>query len=226
MGHRALVAYEQAPGEYDVHYSHNGAIKLRLVHQISEETPYADGGVDAEPHDDDRRGVSLETIKDELLDYGRHEALFIVDADFEVTAWGVEEYSFGRYYGNNYRQPQGRQQQKAETPPDTEPRARGVCLPVRWYDGEPVSLSLDRGRVKGYVESAAELMEAEYFDDVNAAVDWIHQKVRSRYRGPGSPNYDDPMISSEDNVPLELRADTTSVSDLMTDGGQQQLGDY
>lgn len=40
MGHRALIAYERPDSTYNVHYSHWGAIHLRLKRAITEETPF------------------------------------------------------------------------------------------------------------------------------------------------------------------------------------------
>ena len=225
MGHRALVAYERGPDTYDVHYSHWGAARLKLKHKISEETPFADGEIDRDVWDGGE-GVSLETIKDEILQYGSHEAFYIVSQDFEVTAWGIVEYTFSRYVSSD--RPNGYDPEI----PDTGSRARGVCFPVRWYDGEPVSKSQDFGRIRGYVESAAHMLETEHFETAEEAVKFVHGRVRGHFlpgRGGGS-TYDDPLISSEESVPIKLRADTQSLSNLMTDGGrdtgQQSLGDY
>lgn len=226
MGHRALVAYQVDPGRYDVYYSHWGAARLKLKHLITADEPYGDGAVREDPIDGGT-GVTLETIKDDLLQYGSHEALFIVSESFEVTAWGVEEYTFGRYYQT------GRRSDAYDDLPDTEGRSRGVCYPVRWHDGEPVSFLADRGRIRGYLESVATMLETDRMDDLEDAITFVHGRVRRRFlpsKG-GHNRYDEPLISSEESVPMQLKADTRSMSELMTDGGttesaQQSLGDY
>jgi hypothetical protein len=40
MGARALVAYERADGRYSLHYSHWGAAEMRLVRELTPETPF------------------------------------------------------------------------------------------------------------------------------------------------------------------------------------------
>ena len=88
MGHRALVAYERADARFDVHYSHWGAAGLRLARSIDPETPFGDGiagaSVDAEPI---AEGVDLETIVARHVDFLLHEALFVVERSFAVTAF-------------------------------------------------------------------------------------------------------------------------------------------
>ncbi len=221
MGHRALVAYRVRPGEYDVRYSHWGAAHFRLKHEITEDQPYADGRVDEEIRDDDCRRVSLETIKDEILSYTDYEALYLVSGDFEVTTFGVESYDLVRYTGTD--RPTVNDHIDL---PDYNPSNRGVCYPVRWYDGEPVSGSGDRGRIRGYVESAATLLETERFDDAEEAAEFIHGRVRGHFLGTrgSASQYDDPIISSEESVPLELQPSAQSLSSMMTDGGRDRDG--
>lgn len=218
MGHRALVAYQVRPDEYDVRYSHWGAARLQLKHEITADQPYADGMVDEDIRDDDWRRVSLETIKDGILRYGDHEALYLVSDDFEVTAFAVEGYELSRYTGTDTRA-----NDRLELP-DYNSRDRGVCFPVRWHEGDAVSMSLDRGKIRGYCESAAVMLENGGFDSAGEAVDFIHERVRERFMGAtgGASRYDEPMLSSEDSPPLSLQPSAQSLSDMMTDGGQPQ----
>lgn len=147
MGHRAYVLYERPDGLFNAHYSHWGAHDLELVEKITEDTPLGgdnpepafvnglvsvlESGLDDEaeiegylteaPDDTavqptpDRVGVDLQSVVDSLG--VAIEALYVVSPDFEVTGYHCFHTD------------------------------AGVLLydPGRFYDGEPVSLSYDRG---------------------------------------------------------------------------------
>lgn len=96
MAHRALVAYERAPGRYDVHTARWGGLHCRLATAITPDDPFADGAVDPEPRVRDRRFESVVT----MVDLASHEALYRVDATFAVDSYlplwfGLDHYLSG-----------------------------------------------------------------------------------------------------------------------------------
>ncbi|MEY7851360.1 DUF6735 family protein [Natrarchaeobius sp. A-rgal3] len=78
MGHRALVAYRRPDRLYDVRYSHWGGEDLSLADRITEETPLAEGVVDATVL---AGSVARDRILADLLDPCVHEALYLVTPD-------------------------------------------------------------------------------------------------------------------------------------------------
>lgn len=94
MGHRALVAYADADGRYDLHYSHWGAADFALARTIGPETPF---GGDPDRPECDRApaveprplatDVSLPTAVAEHLDFLYHEAFYVVAPEYSVTTY-------------------------------------------------------------------------------------------------------------------------------------------
>ena len=82
MAHRALVAYERPDGRYDVHTARWGGHEW-LVPRITPTDPYADGAVDPEPRVVGRPLASVRT----MLDFARHEALYVVDRAYAVESY-------------------------------------------------------------------------------------------------------------------------------------------
>jgi len=82
MSDRALVAYERPDGSYDLHAARwTEGLGARLTPR----TPFGGRGppVDAAPEE---RGVPREALP-ESVEFGRHEALLVVGADYEVTTF-------------------------------------------------------------------------------------------------------------------------------------------
>lgn len=82
MAHRALVAYERPDGRYDVHTARWGGHEW-LAARITPTDPYADGAVDPEPRVLARPLESVRT----MLDFARHEALYVVDRAYAVESY-------------------------------------------------------------------------------------------------------------------------------------------
>lgn len=116
MGHRALIAYERSDGSYNLHYSHWSGCNLRLKQTITEATPFGGecptekaheafdalvAGEDVESVVDEYRrlrsadvdlepqavDVTIDEAVTEWLDFLHHEAFYVVDREFEVTAY-------------------------------------------------------------------------------------------------------------------------------------------
>lgn len=117
-GHRALIAYERPGGRYNLHYSHWGALHLRLVHEITPGTPFGSDDPESTRRESLERlleceqgepdetiefgrhysppvdvepceiGLSLETILDEQCNYLQHEAFYVVERTFDAPPIG------------------------------------------------------------------------------------------------------------------------------------------
>lgn len=124
MGHRALVAYEREDGLFNVHYTHWGAIDLRLRDRITPEDPYADGEVEEEPLDEFEQGMTLKEIAEDSLNYLFHEAFYVVDTDYNVEAYHT--LNFNLHHDSDILE--------RENALDT-----GALIQPRFYNGEPVS---------------------------------------------------------------------------------------
>lgn len=192
MGARALVAYEQAPDEYSLHYSHWGATRGKLLRQITPDTPFADGNVESEPWDD-LHAASLEEILTDVMQYGTWEAFYLVTDDWDVSMWVPVEYG--------------------------EP-GRGVLVPVSTYeDPESGQLKARSPRVEATHAQAVWETARDLHDDEEAAIEYVDDTLSTRYNGVQgrAASYDDPMLSTERPVPAALRRETRSLSS-MTEG--------
>jgi len=175
MGHRALIAYERPDSTYNLHYSHWGAMHLRLKRDIAEETPfgrespderlqsvfeelreaetdaeldallngleYPNQPVDIEPWD---LGCTLEAIISERLDFLHHEAFYVVDLDFEVTAYRTH------WFGLQY---------DASLVDESPTIGNGALRTVRWYDGKPVGDGFAQGEFRALKDITGELID-------------------------------------------------------------------
>lgn len=189
MGHRALVAYEQAPDEYELHYSHWGG-DGRLIHQITPDTPFADAGVESDPWEHAQH-VSLEEILGEFDVFGAFQAFYIVTDDWDVSMWVPVEYG---------------------------ERNCGLLAPVRTYTDretrqqQAANPAAQRAEIEAVWATAADL-----HDDQAGAVGYVEKALRSRYHGASGPaaQYDEPTLSTESPLPAQFRADTMNMSDMM-----------
>lgn len=158
MGHRALVAYEQPDGRYQVHYSHWGAADLRLYSLLRRGAEPGEAGIDAEIWID---GVTLRELAHDHLDYLTYEALYVVSLAGEVRAF--ETFSWERC-----------------APDDVDvSRQDGALYEPQFYEGDPVSNLT--GRFRGYCARLLEEQERDMIDHATAAVDleqWLNTQVR------------------------------------------------
>ena len=103
MAHRALVAYERSDGRYDVHTSRLGALDCRLARTISPADPYAGGDVDPEPNVVARPFEHALT----MVDPARHEAIYRVEADYQVRTYLPLWFGLDHYLGPEASSPSG-----------------------------------------------------------------------------------------------------------------------
>ena len=82
MSDRALVAYERPDGGYDCHAAR---WTEGLGSRLTARTPFGGRGTPVEPAPAER-GVPREGLP-ERVEFGRHEALLVVDASYAVTTF-------------------------------------------------------------------------------------------------------------------------------------------
>lgn len=191
MGHRALIAYERMDGQYNLHYSHWGACNLRLKHTITEATPFGGECPTAEAHqaydalvrgedvhtvlneygrlgstdvDLEPRGVgvSIDEAIAEWLDFLQHEAFYVVDSEFEVTAYRT--LWFGLCYESDVVQ-------------ESAFVGHGALRTVRWYQGEPVGDGYTRGEFAGVKRTVADMVDRGVFTQADA-LDYLADTIR------------------------------------------------
>ncbi|WP_232700622.1 DUF6735 family protein [Halobacterium wangiae] len=195
MGHRALIAYERPDELYNLHYTHWGGLKLRLKTTLSPQTSYGETepitgnrqvfgrfleesnpesvpleetdsqytDVDITPLD---TRVTLEVILSEHLDYEVHEALYVVNLDFEVEAYRTFALGFGDF---------------ATSVDSSSRRGHGVVSTVRWYDGEPVGDAYIRGWFAGARELTGVMIDRDVFTERQATT-FLVQRLLSKLR--------------------------------------------
>jgi len=92
--------------------------------------------------------ISLESVLTEYLDYLHHEALYVVDCDFEVTAYRT--HWFGLQYDS----------QRISGEPTI---GNGALRTVRWYDDEPVGDGYVQGEFRALKRVVGNLCDREVF---------------------------------------------------------------
>jgi hypothetical protein len=192
MGHRALIAYDRPDSTYNLHYSHWGALNLRLKRAITERTPF--GGDDpgetlssiqqdllqtTTAADVDRLldgrdlpstqveiepraiGVTLEEVITDHLDYPHHEACYVVDSDFQVTAYRTH------WFGLQY---------DCTTVENAPTVGNGALRTVRWYDGEPVGDGFAQGEFQALKAITGDMIDRGVFTHRDA-IEYMARKL-------------------------------------------------
>jgi len=190
MGHRALIAYKRPDGQYNLHYSHWGALNLRLKHKLTEDAPLGgekkhdglrayfrdlltsnvelDRSEYAKDHPSTKVepepleiGVEFETIIRDHLDYLHHEAFYVVDLDFQVTAYRT--LWFGLQYAS----------ESVENDPTV---GNGAIRTVRWYQYEPVGDGYAKGEFQGVKDVVGDMLDRNVFSHTQA-LGYLETKV-------------------------------------------------
>jgi hypothetical protein len=104
-------------------------------------------------HDPLALAISLESVLTEYLDYLHHEALYVVERDFEVTAYRT--HWFGLQYDC----------QRISGEPTV---GNGALRTVRWYNGEPVGDGYVQGEFRALKRVAGDLCDRELFSPEDA----------------------------------------------------------
>jgi hypothetical protein len=105
--------------------------------------------------------LTLNEIITEHLDFLHHEAFYVVDRDFEVTAYRT--HWFGLQYDCA----------AVENAPTI---GNGALRTVRWYDGEPVGDGFAQGEFRALKAVAGDLIDRSVVTHAEA-IDYIEQKL-------------------------------------------------
>jgi len=107
------------------------------------------------------RGLTLEQIITEKLDFLHHEAFYVVDADFEVTAYRT------LWFGLQY---------VAETVEHGPTIGNGVLRTVRWYNDEPVGDGYVLGEFAGLKRVVGDCIDRGVFLE-EEAIEYMKAKL-------------------------------------------------
>lgn len=153
MGHRALVAYEQADGTVESYYSHWGAMNLML------RAPLREGARPGDEHEftdvaGDTRSFENTVDTEQYAEPAANLGEFIDMVDYEL-----DEAIYVVPFGNPedtvaYRPVSYRFDARAEA----AERHEGVLLSPRWYEGKALDKGL-LGRAKGMKLVLDDLLE-------------------------------------------------------------------
>jgi len=99
-------------------------------------------------HDPLALAISLESVLTEYLDYLHHEAIYVVERDFEVMAYRT--HWFGLQYDS----------QRISGDPTI---GNGALRTVRWYNGEPVGDGYAQGEFRALKQVVGDLCDREVF---------------------------------------------------------------
>ena len=193
MGHRALVAYKRPDELYNLHYSHNGGLHLRLKQKLTSRTPFGgeksnsrqklltellestdstDSIVEASLGTDahlqtavDVNPKAIGLTKDEII------AEYLNYADTEAFYVVSSEFDVTAYrvhwFGLHH---------VADTAEASPLRGHGALRTVRWYDGEPVGDGFVQGEFKTLKRIAGDLLDRGIFTH-EEAVAYLKQKL-------------------------------------------------
>ncbi|MBX0325836.1 hypothetical protein EGH21_22725 [Halomicroarcula sp. F13] len=128
------------------------------VNRVLKETAAPQSQVDQHPL---VIGTTIETIITEHLDYLHHEAFYVVDAEFEITAYRT--HWFGLQYDSR----------TIEHAPTV---GNGALRTVRWYDGEPVGDGFAQGEFRALKAVVGEMVDQGVFSPAEA-VEYMCKKL-------------------------------------------------
>ncbi|MXR40796.1 hypothetical protein GRX01_05505 [Halobaculum sp. WSA2] len=98
-------------------------------------------------------GVTLATVLTDLLDYLHHEALYVVDSRFEVTAYRT------LWFGLQY---------ESDRIDDAPTLGYGAVRTVRWCDGEPAGDDYLCGQFAGLKRALGAMIDRERIGEAMA----------------------------------------------------------
>lgn len=179
MGHRALIAYERPDCLYNLHYSHWGGLNLRLKHELTPETPFADE-TDSEwsqhhyetllttqrdHHDIDV--VSVEDRPQSRVDPAPVATQATMDDIISTHLDFLHHEAFyvvsQRFEVTAHRTLWFGLQYDCEAVEDETTVGNGALCTVRWYEGEPVTDRFVRGQFQGLKDVVGDLIDDGVF---------------------------------------------------------------
>jgi hypothetical protein len=194
MGHRALVAYERTDGNYNLHYTHWGALNLRLMHKITATTPF--GGDRRREWSTDvytelTAGTSPATVQErfdlgaaagtdveplpQVTDVTLTEAVsghldYLLHEAFYVVDRALEVTPYRTlWFGLKY---------EATCITESPTVGHGALQPVQWHDGTPVGDGFTRGQFTGMKQVVGEMVDRGMFDR-EGALEYLQGKLFS-----------------------------------------------
>ena len=121
---------------------------------------YRPASVEMEPRE---IALTLEAICEDHINYLEHEALYVVDRAFDVTA--SRTFSFELDHAS-------------ATSDDGRSGGNGAIVPVRWNEREPVGDEVLRGRLRALKDITGDMVDRDVFD-ADEARTYMIEKLRS-----------------------------------------------
>jgi len=122
----------------------------------------AAAGTDVEPLPQ-ATDISLTEAINDHLDYLLHEAFYVVDREFEVTAYRT------LWFGLKY---------EATCIAESPTVGHGALQPVQWHEGKPVGDGFTRGQFTGMKQVVGEMVDRGMFDR-DGALEYLQGKLFS-----------------------------------------------
>lgn len=193
MGHRALVAYERPDELYNLHYSHNGGLHLRLKQKITPQTPF---GSDESVQTQELLAELVELPEHDALDTGRYfaegdrpqasvtltltathltrEEILTERLNYDdhealyVVSTDVDVTAYRTHWFGLYN--------VADTVEDSPLFGNGALRTVRWYDGDPVGDGFMQGEFKALKRVVGDLLDRDVFAH-EEAIAYLQEKL-------------------------------------------------
>ncbi|MCU4927097.1 hypothetical protein OB905_14105 [Halobacteria archaeon AArc-dxtr1] len=192
MGHRALIAYERPNGKYNIHYSHNGGLHLRLKCELTPETPFGEESGSDDVHEyfaellDMENGTNLDSNLsfdnlsrtavelDPLACNVPFEDLLMAHLDFlhyEALYVVNPDFDISAYrtlwFGLEY---------DCESITESQSVGNGALRTVRWHDGKPINDGYIQGEFGALKSIVGDLIDRDVFS-VTEATEYMTEKL-------------------------------------------------
>jgi hypothetical protein len=180
MGHRALIAYERPDESYNCHYSHWGAMNLRLKHAITADTPFGgpdhDLGWECELLDELLTSIADQDIGGDLPEEDHPDTL--VDPRPRTTGVTFEEIITDQldylhheafyvvsteFEVTAYRTLWFGLQYDSAVVEDDPTVGHGALQTVHWQDGEPINDGYVRGQFQALTAVVGDMLDRGMF---------------------------------------------------------------
>ena len=123
-------------------------------------TPNEPTDVEAEPIE---VGVTMHEIVNDHLDYLHHEAFYVVDRDWDVTAFRTLWFGM-KYEVDQPADPDARRDHNEDAlEGDHGTVGNGAIVTVRWYNDEPVGDGTTKGRYRQLKSTVADMIDRGFF---------------------------------------------------------------
>lgn len=192
MGHRALIAYERSNGKYNLHYSHRGALHLRLKSELTPETPFGGDTVSKDVCDHfeeliDRKQEDVSDI-DLATDKRVGTVVEIEPLACNLSFDGIltEHLDFLHYEAlyivtsdfdiSAYRTLWLGLEYDCESIIESQTVSNGALRTVRWHDGEPINDGYIQGEFQALKSVVGDLVDRDVFDS-EEAIEYMKEKL-------------------------------------------------